>query len=71
MPCIDLILSTNQNVIFNYGVDFSMFKKCHHNIIHGKIDICDLYMSGKSGITIKQILQYLIYIGTGLLKIFL
>ena len=39
MSCIDLILSTNQNVIFNYGVDFSMFKKGHHNIIHGKIDI--------------------------------
>ena len=38
MSCIDLILSTNQNVIFNYGVDFSMFK-CHHNIIHGKSDI--------------------------------
>ena len=37
--CIDLIFSTNQNVIFNYGVDFSMFKICHHNIIHGNIDI--------------------------------
>ena len=22
-----------------YGVDVSVFKKCHHNIIHGKIDI--------------------------------
>ena len=26
-------------VIFNYGVDVSMFKKCPHNIIQGKIDI--------------------------------
>ena len=38
MSCIDLIFCTNQNVISNYGVDVSMFKKCHH-IIHGKIDI--------------------------------
>ena len=37
--CIDLIFCTNQNVISNYGVDVSTFKKCHHNIIHGKIDI--------------------------------
>ena len=39
MSCIDLIFCTNQNVISNYGVDVSMFKKCHHNIIHGKTDI--------------------------------
>ena len=39
MSCIDLIFCTNQNVISNYGVDVSMLK-CHHNIIHGKINIC-------------------------------
>ena len=39
MSCIDLIFCTNQNVISNYGVDVSMFKKCHHNVIHGKTDI--------------------------------
>ena len=39
MSCIDLIFCTNQKVISNYGVDVSMFKKCRHNIIHGKIDI--------------------------------
>ena len=39
MSCIDLIFCTNQNVTSNYGVDVSMFKKCHHNIIHVKIDI--------------------------------
>ena len=38
MSCIDLIFCTNQNVISNYGVDVSMFQKCHQNIIHGKID---------------------------------
>ena len=39
MSCIDLIFCTSQNVISNYGVDVSLFNKCHHNIIHGKIDI--------------------------------
>ena len=39
MLCIDLLFCTNQNVISNYGIDVSMFKKCHHNIIHDKIDI--------------------------------
>ena len=39
MSCIDLICCANQNVISNYGVDVSLFNKCHHNIIHGKIDI--------------------------------
>ena len=35
--CIDLIFCTNQNVI-KYGVDASLFDKCHHNIIYGKIN---------------------------------
>ena len=39
MPSIDLIFCANQNVVSNYGPDVSMFKKCHHDIIHGKIDI--------------------------------
>ena len=39
MSCIDLIFCTNQNVISNYGINVSLFNKCHHNIIHGKIDI--------------------------------
>ena len=30
---------TMQNVVSNYGVDVSMFKKSHDNIIYGKIDI--------------------------------
>ena len=40
MSCIDLIFCTNQNIISKYGVDSSIFDKCHHNIIYGKIDIC-------------------------------
>ena len=39
MSCIDLIFCTNQSVISNHGVDVSIFDKCHHNIIYGKINI--------------------------------
>ena len=39
MSCIDLKFCTNHDVVSNYGIDVSMFKKCHHNIIYGKIDI--------------------------------
>ena len=39
MSCIDLIFCTNKNVICNFGVDVSIFDKCHHNIIFGKINI--------------------------------
>ena len=39
MPCIDLIYCTKQNLISKYGVDASIFDKCHHNIIYGKTDI--------------------------------
>ena len=40
MSCIDLIFWTNQSVISNHGVDFSIFDKCHRNIIYNKIIIC-------------------------------
>ena len=39
MSCIDLLFCTNQNTISNYGVDVSVFDKCHHNIIFGKVNI--------------------------------
>ena len=39
MSSIDLIFCTNQSVISNHGVDVSIFDKCHHNIIYGKINI--------------------------------
>ena len=39
MSCIDLIFCTNQSVISSHGVDVSIFDKCHHNIIYGKINI--------------------------------
>ena len=31
--CIDLRFFNNQNVISKYGVDASIFDKCHQNII--------------------------------------
>ena len=39
MSCIDLIFCTTQSVISKHGVDVSIFDKCHHNIIYGKISI--------------------------------
>ena len=39
MSCIDLIFCINQNVISKYGVDGSIFDKCHYNIIYGKTGI--------------------------------
>ena len=39
MSCIDLGFCTNQSAISNHGVDVSIFDKCHHNIIYGKINI--------------------------------
>ena len=37
--CTDLIFCNNLNLFSNYGVDLSLFEKCHHNIIFGKINI--------------------------------
>ena len=38
LSCIDLIFCHNLNIISNYGVDLSIFEKCH-NIIFGKSNI--------------------------------
>ena len=37
--CIDLIFCNNLNLLSNYSVDLSLFEKCQHNIIFGKINI--------------------------------
>ena len=37
--CIDLIFCNNLNLLSSYGVDLSLFQKCHHNIIFGKTNI--------------------------------
>ena len=39
VSCIDLIFCNNLNIISNYGVELSIFEKCHHNINSGKINI--------------------------------
>ena len=39
ISCIGLLFCTNRNTISSYGVDVSIFDKCHHNIIFGKANI--------------------------------
>ena len=36
--CIDLILSSNVSFIRNYGIEQSIYEKCHHNITYGTLD---------------------------------
>ena len=38
LSCIDLIFTSNPNLINSSGVEISLFEKCHHNIVYGKID---------------------------------
>ena len=33
--CIDLIFSSNVSFIRNYGIEQSIYEKCHHNITYG------------------------------------
>ena len=35
----NITFCTNQSVISNHGNDVSIFHKCHHSIIYGKINI--------------------------------
>ena len=36
--CIDLIFSSNVSFIRNYGIEQSIYEKCHHDIICGTLD---------------------------------
>ena len=38
VSCIDLIFTSNANLINSSGVEMSLFEKCHHNIVYNKID---------------------------------
>ena len=38
LSCIDLIFTSNPTLINSSGVEMSLFEKCHHNIVYGKID---------------------------------
>ena len=38
LSCIDLIFTSNPNLISSSGVERSLFEKCHLNIVYGKID---------------------------------
>ena len=35
--CIDLIFTSNTNLVTDNGVDPTLYKTCHHNLIFGKI----------------------------------
>ena len=37
--CIDLIFTTNSCFVKDSGVELSLFDKCHHNIIFGKVNL--------------------------------
>ena len=37
LSCIDLIFTSNPNLINRSGVEMSLFEKCHHGIVYGKI----------------------------------
>ena len=62
--CIDLISCKILHIIWNYGVDLSIFEKFHYNIIFGKINIripfppsyvCEVWDYGK--VNVKSILK--------------
>ena len=36
--CVDLIFSSNVSFIRNYGIEQSIYEKCHHNITYGTLD---------------------------------
>ena len=37
--CVDLIITDQPNLFFDYGIHSSLENYCHHQIIHGKINI--------------------------------
>ena len=36
--CIDLIFTSNANLVTDFGFDPTLYKTCHHNLIFGKIN---------------------------------
>ena len=37
--CIDLVITDHPNIVMNYGVRPSLDPKCHHQIIHCKVNV--------------------------------
>ena len=37
--CVDLIITDQQNLLVDYGIHSSLDNNCHHQIIHGKVNI--------------------------------
>ena len=38
ISCVDLIITDQQNLLVDYGIHSSLDNKCHHQIIHGKVN---------------------------------
>ena len=72
-----LMFASNVNLTKNFGVEQSLYKTYHHNIIYGTQNLnipLPLLILGKYGIMKMQILnvsqnQYIILTGLGLFKI--
>ena len=39
ISCVDFIITDQPNLFVDYGIHSSLDNKCHHQIIHGKINI--------------------------------
>ena len=37
--CIDLNITSQPNLFIDYGIHPSLFERCHHEIIHGKLNL--------------------------------
>ena len=37
--CIDLIITSQPFLFVEHGIDPSLFKNCHHEIVHGKLNL--------------------------------
>ena len=37
--CIDLIITSQDNLFIDYGIHPSLFERCHYEIIHGKLNL--------------------------------
>ena len=36
--CIDLVFTSNTNLVTDFGLDPALYKTCHHNLVFGKIN---------------------------------
>ena len=49
--CIDLIFTSQPNMVIDSGVHASLQSHCHHQVIYAKFDLKVIYMRGRCGIS--------------------